>query len=61
MLPLHQRKQQHGAQKNLKATTNFYEKRPPIITWSKKHTSKQVVIIEHALEKKYFAAAKVWS
>ena len=45
-------------QKPLRLTINFYKKQGlPVITWKKKHSSKQAVSITYSLEKKVFAAA----
>ena len=44
--------------KNLGVTMDFYEKRYlPVITWNKKHFSKQVVPITCSLGKMFFEAA----
>ena len=40
--------------KSLRVTKNFNEKCRALITWSKKHSSKQVVPITYTLEKKSF-------
>ena len=37
---------------------NFYKNQClPVITWKKKHSSKQAVLITYTLEKKVFAAS----
>ena len=52
---LFQRNQQYGLWKNIKITTNFYQKqRLPVIEWIKKHPSNQVASIKYTLEKKLF-------
>ena len=49
---------QHMAvEPNLWVTINLYEKCLPVITWNKKHSSKQVVSMVHTLGKDFFAAA----
>ena len=42
--------------KALRVTINFYEKILAVITWNKKHSSKQVKPIVFILEKKFFGA-----
>ena len=51
---LFQRKQQYGAWKNLILTSFKKKLRLPLITWDKKHLSKQVTSITYTLEKKVF-------
>ena len=55
---LFQRKQQHRGWENLSVAINFYEKQQLLVlTWNKKHSSKQGVSITYTLEKKFLAAA----
>ena len=43
-------------EKNLRIAINFYKKlRLPVVTWNRKHLSKQAEAISYALEKKSFA------
>ena len=47
-----------AVKKNLRLMINFYKKLClPVITWNKKHLSKEVVPITYKLEKKFFAVA----
>ena len=55
---LFQRKQQHDGQEYFSVAINFYEKpQLLVLTWNKKHSSKQVVSVTHTLVKKFLAAA----
>ena len=53
-----QRKQEHGGWKEPQDGDNFYKKHClPVMTWNKKHLSKQVIPIKYTLEKSLFAVA----
>ena len=41
--------------KTLRVSINFYKKCLPIITWNKKHLSKQIEPTMHTLQKTFFA------
>ena len=53
-----QRKQEHGCWKEPQDGDNFYKKHClPVMTWNKKHLSKQVIPIKYTVEKSLFAVA----
>ena len=49
--------QQHGVEKSFRVTRNLYKKCHPVITWNKKHSSKQVLPVRYTLKKTIFEAA----
>ena len=55
---LFQRVQQHGGYTKLLGNESLYKKEClPVITWNKKHSSKQVVSMIYTLGKDFFATA----
>ena len=53
-----QRTQQHGGRTKPLHSNKFVQKILfPVITWNKKHSLKQVVLMINTLERYYFAAA----
>ena len=50
-------KESNMAVQNLRTTINFYEKCRPVITWNKKHSLKENVLITNRLERRFFGTS----